>query len=176
MKRSDINPLPQYWDRYINQVPDVELSQAFDDSIRQIDQLDRTMLTRIGDKSYSPGKWTVKDIVQHITDVERVMCYRALLFARQNGATAQPFEQDTFAETANANGRTIDDLLDELKIVRRATIALYDTFNDDMLRAGGISWEHEISVLHLGFVIIGHQVHHFNVIAERYAALESAGN
>ena len=171
MKKSDINPLPQYWDSYINLVPDVELSQAFDDSIQQLNDVDRNRLTRIGDKSYAPGKWTVKDIFQHLTDGERVMAYRAVLFARQNGATAQGFEQDEFVENANANGRTIDDLLDELLIVRRATKALYESFTDDMLRARGVSWVHETSVLHLGFMIIGHQMHHFNVIAERYSAL-----
>lgn len=172
MRKSDINPLPQYWDRYINLVPDVELLQAFDDSIRQLNDLDRNLLTRLGDKTYSAGKWTVKDIIQHLTDGERVMCYRALLFARQNGTIAQGFEQNAFADNANANGRTIDDLLDELLSVRRATKALYDSFNDDMLRAGGISWEHETSVLHLGFMIVGHQIHHLNIIGERYSALD----
>jgi len=63
-------------------VPDVELSQAFDDSVRQLDQLDRIWLSRIADKTYSPGKWTVKDIIQHLIDAERIMAYRALLFAR----------------------------------------------------------------------------------------------
>ena len=74
MKKSDINPVPQYYDRYINLVPDVELSQAFDDSIRQIEDLDRSMLARVADKTYSPGKWTVKDIFQHHSDGERIMC------------------------------------------------------------------------------------------------------
>ncbi|HEX2271980.1 MAG TPA: hypothetical protein VHH35_20725, partial [Pyrinomonadaceae bacterium] len=81
MKRSDINPLPEYWERYIKLVPDVELPQAFEDSIRQLNDLDRTALARLDDKTYSPGKWSVKDIIQHLTDVERVMCYRALMFA-----------------------------------------------------------------------------------------------
>ena len=171
MKRSDINPLPQYWDRYINLVPDGELSQALDDSIRQVDELDRELLARFADKTYSPGKWTVKDIIQHLTDVERIMCYRAVLFARRNGTIPQGFDQDLFAVKANANGRTIDDLLDELLTVRRSTKTLFDSFDDDMLRASGVSWEHEISVLHLGFMIIGHQIHHFNIVAARYAAL-----
>jgi hypothetical protein len=171
MKKSDINPMPQYYDRYINLVPDVELSQALDDSVRQLDELDRNLLARVGDKTYSPGRWTVKDIIQHLSDAERIMCYRALLFARQNGTNPQGFDQDLFAVNANANGRTVDDLLDELMSVRHATRTLYDSFDDDMLRARGISWEHEVSVLDLGFTIIGHQLHHLNVIVEKYSAL-----
>jgi hypothetical protein len=172
MKRSEINPLPQYYDRYINLVPDVELSQAFVDSMRQLDSLDRKMLARLDDKTYSPGKWTVKDIIQHLSDTERVMCYRALLFARRNGTNPGGFDQDVFASNSNANSRTIDDLLDELVSVRRASKALYDSFDDDMLRARGISWEHEVSVLDLAFTILGHQIHHMNVIAERYSTLD----
>src|SRR5689334_19860587 len=171
MKRSDINPMPQYWDRYINLVPDVELSQAFADSIQQLGQLDRTALTRIGDQTYSPGKWTVKDIFQHVTDAERVLCYRALVFARRDGTTPSGFEQDIFAQNAATNRRTIDDLIDELVLVRRATKAMYDSFDDEMLKARGISWEYETAVVDLGFTIVGHQIHHLNVIAERYSTL-----
>lgn len=163
--------MPQYWDRYINLVPDVELSQAFEDSIRQLDQLDRTALARVGDQTYSPGKWTVKDIIQHLTDGERVLCYRALVFARRDEVTPPGFEQDVFAQNAATNRRTIDDLIDELLLVRRATKAMYDSFDDDMLKARGISWEYETSVLDLGFAILGHQIHHLNVIAERYSGL-----
>ena len=171
MKRSDINPMPQYWDRYINLVPDVELAQAFDGSIRQLEQVDRTALARVGDKTYSPGKWTVKDIIQHVSDAERVLCYRSLVFARRDGTTPSGFEQDIFAQNALPNRRSMDDLLDELIMVRRSTKAMYDSFTDDMLIARGISWEFETAVLDMGFTIIGHQIHHLNVIAERYSQL-----
>jgi len=162
--------MPGYYDRYINLVPDVELSQGLDDSLQQLNGLDRTALGRIADKSYAPGKWTIKDIIQHLTDGERIMTYRALMFARRD-PTAPGFDQEAFADNANANRRTIDDLLDELISVRRATKAMYDSFDDDMLLARGKSWEHEVSVLDLGFIILGHQIHHMNVIAERYSSL-----
>jgi hypothetical protein len=79
MKKSDINPMPQYFDRFINTVADVELSHAFDDSISQLDQLDKTLLTKLGGKTYAPGKWTAKGIIQHVTDFERIFAYRVLL-------------------------------------------------------------------------------------------------
>jgi hypothetical protein len=171
MKKSDINPLPQYYDRYINLVPDVELSQAFDDSLRQLNDLDRNLLAQLGDKSYAPGKWTLKDIIQHLTDGERIMSYRALMFARDNGSRVEGFDQEVFGANADTSRRTTDDLLEELIGVRRSTRALYDSFTEQMLVAKGLSWEHEISVLALGFMMLGHQIHHLNVIAEKYLPL-----
>lgn len=171
MKRSDIDPMPEYWERYINLVPDVELPQAFDDSIRQLENLNRSVLGPVADKTYSPGKWTMKDIIQHLTDCERIMCFRALMFARRDGATPPGFEQDDFAVNAGANRRTFDDLIDELINVRRATKSMYDSFDGEMLKARGMNWEVEVSVLEVGFIIVGHQIHHMNVMAEKYASL-----
>jgi hypothetical protein len=82
MKKSDINPIPDYYDRYINLVADVELSQAFDDSIWQLNNLDKDLLIKLDGKKYAPGKWTVKEIFQHVIDFERILAYRTLLFAR----------------------------------------------------------------------------------------------
>ena len=101
------------------------------------------------------------------------MGYRALMFARRD-PSAPGFDQDLFAVNADANRRTVDGLLDELISVRRSTKALYESFDDDMLRARGTSWEYELSVLDLGFTIIGHQIHHLNVIGERYSTLEES--
>jgi DinB family protein len=170
MKKSDINPMPQYYDRYINLAPDAELSRAFDDSIAQLDGLNRNLLDRLDGKTYESGKWTVNDIIQHVTDVERILAYRALLFARGNG-TSEGFDQNAFAANARADDRATDNLIDELITVRRATRSLYDGFDDQALQAKVISWEYEISVLALGFTIIGHQTHHLNVIQERYHPL-----
>jgi DinB superfamily len=166
--------MPQYYDRYINLAPDVELSQAFDDSLRQLDE-NRSLLARLDDKTYSPGKWSVKDIIQHLSDAERILCYRALMFARRSEEPLAGFDQELFAANANANRRSVYDLLDELVSVRRASKALFDSFDDDMLQAKGMSWEYEISVVALGFGIVGHQIHHFNVIRERYSTLAAAG-
>lgn len=171
MKKSDINPMPQYYDRYIKLVADVELSQAFDESITQLSELNRDLLARLDGKTYEPGKWTVKDIIQHVTDVERILAYRALLFARRNGTIPQGFDQNLFVTNARANERVIDDVIDELTTVRSATKSLYNGLDDEALQAKGISWEHEISVLALGFTIVGHQIHHLNVIQERYHPL-----
>ena len=171
MKRSHINSMPQYYDHYINLVADVELSEAFDQSIKQLNELDRDLLTRLADQMYAPDKWTVKEILQHVIDWERILSYRSLLFARSVGSNPQDIDQHLLAKNSLAKARTIDALIDELKALRLTTKRLYESFDDPVLLNTGISWKYETSVLAMGFMMIGHQIHHLKVIEEKYFPL-----
>ncbi|HEV8538223.1 MAG TPA: DinB family protein [Bacteroidota bacterium] len=171
MKKSDLHPIPQYYDRYINLVPDVELSQAFDASIRELDSLDRTKLARLEGKRYAPGKWTINDIFQHLTDTERIMCYRTLLYARRDSTYPPGFDQDLLALNAHADKRPVHNLIQELTDVRRATASLFGSFDDETLQNKGISWTYEVTVLAMGFMIVGHQIHHLKGIEDKYYPL-----
>jgi hypothetical protein len=171
MKRSEINPLPEYFDRYINLVADTELLDAFDASIEQINKLDRDLYTALGEKLYAPGKWTVKDIIQHIIDTERILTYRALRFARNDETPLPGFEESTLSMHTRANERSIVSLFDELLLVRRTTKIMFENFNTEMLLRNGTASGKKISVLALGFTIIGHQLHHLKIIEERYVPL-----
>jgi len=171
MKKSDIKLMPQYFDRYINQVADIELLQAIDDSIGQLNELDKSRLEKLGDWRYAPDKWTVKEIFQHVIDWERILAFRALLFARKEGSIPQGVDENLLAANMNANNRLIDDLIDELKIVRASTKSMFESFDDEMLQNTGINWKYEISVLALGFAIIGHQLHHLKIVEDKYFPL-----
>jgi DinB superfamily len=171
MKRSDINPMPEYYDRYINLVADVELSQAFDNSLRQLNELDRNLLMRLDGKKYAPDKWTANGILQHVIDFERILSYRSLLFARQEGSVPQGIDENLLAANMNAEKRSPDELVDELSIVRASTKSMFDSFDDQMLTSRGMNWKYEISVLAMGFSIIGHQIHHLKIIEEKYTPL-----
>jgi len=149
------------------------LSKAFDQSIRQLDELDRDRMTRLDDQTYAPGKWTVRDILQHVIDFERILSYRSLLFARGVGSAPPDIDQRLLARNSLANARTIDALIDELKALRLATEELYEGFDDHILLKTGISWKYETSVLAMGFMMIGHQIHHLKVIEEKYFPLLS---
>ncbi len=168
MKNSDINPMPEYFDRYINLVADVELSQTFDDSIAQLNKLDKDLLAKLDGKKYAPDKWTVKEIFQHVIDFERILSYRALLFARREGSIPQSIDEKLLGSNMCADKRAIDNLIEELKIVRASTKAMFESFDDEMLQAVGTNWKYEISVLAMGFSIIGHQIHHLKIIEEKY--------
>jgi len=171
MKKTAINPMPHYFDRYINLVGDVELKQAFADSLRQLDRLDKSLLTKLGGVTYAPGKWTVKDHLQHLSDAERIMSYRTLLFARRDRTVPACFDQDLLVANSRANKRTIDDLIGELKTVRASTKMMFDVFDNEELLNRGVNWKSEMSVLAMGFAIIGHQIHHLKIIEEKYFPL-----
>lgn len=163
--------MPEYFDRYIDLVEDIELSEAFDESIGQLKNLDINLLNKIGDGKYEPDKWTVKEIFQHFLDWERILSQRALLFARINGSVAQGVDENILAENTKAERRTIEDLIEELKIVRLATKILFTSFDEEILQNSGTSYKSEMSVLAMGFTIIGHQKHHLKIIEERYFPL-----
>ena len=171
MKRSDIKTMPQYFEKYINQVGDLELSQAFDESVKQLDRLNRDLLSRLDGKRYAPGKWTVKETFQHVIDWERILSFRTMLFARKEGSIPQGVDGDLLAANMKADWRTIDGLIGELRLTRLSTQALFESFDAETLQNTGVNWKYEISVLAMGFTIIGHQIHHLKIIEEKYHPL-----
>ncbi|MGB6268909.1 MAG: DinB family protein, partial [Olleya sp.] len=113
-------------------------------------------------------KWNIKEIINHLIDSERIFCYRALRFARQDNTALSGFNENDYVDFSHAKNRTIDSLIEEYKTVRQATITLYNSFTDESLLFRGIAGSGEVSVRALGFLIIGHEKHHINVIKQRY--------
>ena len=173
MKRSDIKIMPVYFSKYILLVEDIELDDAFQNNLAAIAGLDVARLNSLGDNVYAPGKWTIKDIFQHMIDTERVMGYRTLRFARQDGVIPQGYDQDLFAANANPGGREFREILDEFMLLHQATRLMFRSFNDETLQVTGINWDKEMSVLSMGFLITGHFIHHTKTITEKYLPLLS---
>ncbi len=165
--------MPDYFDRYINLVGDVELAQAFDDSLKQIDALDRNLLNKLDGVRYAPDKWTVKEIFQHVIDFERIFAYRALLFARREVSPPQGVDETKLAATMNADRREIGEIIEDLKTARLATKNLFASFDDEMLKNLGVCWKYEMQVLAVGFLAVGHQLHHLRIVEEKYYPLVS---
>lgn len=171
MKKSDAAWNPTYFDTYINKVADIPLADAMAQSLADLDALDMDTLHRLGDQVYAPGKWTVRDILQHLSDCERVFCYRALSFGRNDTPQLPGFDENVYAEHAGANDRPLEQVLEELRLVRKCTIALFNTFDDAALRRTGVMYKFELPVLAVGFTLVGHQIHHLGVLRERYFPL-----
>jgi len=171
MKRSAINPMPVFFDRYINLVEDIDLFEAFEKYTPEKIYSDRKILSDLGDRIYAADKWTVKDILQHVIDNERIMAYRALRFSRNDQTELPGYDEAILAANTIAYTRSVDDLLEEFNQVRISTIALFRNMNESMLLNAGTANNIQISPLALGFVIIGHPVHHMNIISERYFPL-----
>ena len=168
MTKSDISPMPIYFDRYINMVDDVPLSQALQISLEELKQAPVETWRAIGDRVYAEGKWTIKQILQHLIDTERIFSYRALCFARGEKATLPSYEEEEYAQQADTTHRTLEELVAELESVRHALISLFNSFTPEMLQRTGIGFKGPYAVLAIGFILAGHQRWHSRIIEERY--------
>ncbi|WP_296636796.1 DinB family protein [Polaribacter sp.] len=118
--------------------------------------------------AYSEGKWTLKELVQHTIDTERIFTYRALCFARNDKTDLPGFDQDIFTQNDNSNERKFEDLLNEMKVVRESSIALFKSFSNEVFERIGVASNNKMSVRALGYLFSGHQIHHLNIVKERY--------
>lgn len=171
MKKEFISPMPDYYDRYIHLVDDLPLTVALEKHFTNIQNLNLEVLNQLGDRTYAPEKWTFKEILQHLTDWERIFSYRALVFARQEPQIPSGHDENIMGANSKANNRPLQDIIDDFLVARRSTISLFRSFDDESLLTVGQNWNMKISVLAIGFTIIGHQIHHFNIVKERYLPL-----
>lgn len=175
MKKSEIPEMPQYFDRYINLVDDIDVVAALEAHGEFAEPVEATSIAALADRRYADEKWTVKEVIQHVTDNERIFCNRAIRFARMDNTPLPGYDENQYGQVMDLRERNIAHILEEFKAVRRATIMMFQSFNrDELLRSGtgsGIS----ISVLALGFMLVGHQKHHMQVIRERYFPLLEQG-
>jgi uncharacterized damage-inducible protein DinB len=121
-----------------------------------------------GEYRYAPGKWSIKELLCHMLDAERVFAYRALRFARNDQTELAGFDEKNYAPNANAHSRTLSQLADEFNRLRLTTIDLFESFTPEMLSRCGKANNNMVSVINLGYIIAGHEVHHRNILIERY--------
>jgi uncharacterized damage-inducible protein DinB len=120
------------------------------------------------DYRYAEGKWTIKDIIQHIIDAERIFSYRALRISRNDQTPLPGFEENSYVMQTNANARSIQQLLTEMAALRQSTLLLFKSFTLEQLQLIGTASDNPISVRAIGFIMIGHQKHHQRIFKERY--------
>ena len=170
MTKNDLSPseFNTYYGTYIKKTGNLTLRNGLKSSG------DKTMLFLKSipkDKlefRYAKDKWSIKEIIQHLMDAERVFSYRALRIARQDKTPLPGFKQDDYIQPSQANKRSIKDLMNEYKAIRMSTISLFESFSDDMLLQLGTASNSPVSVRAIGFIIMGHEIHHCQVIQERY--------
>lgn len=172
MTRLQIGELPKFFDRYIIlSEENLDLMDGLSTFSPENLFNDVEIYKAIGDEIYAPGKWTIRDLLQHCIDTERVMAYRALCFARNDETVLPGFDEELYSKNTTSTKRTLESLLEEFSIVRKSTIMLFESMDKTMLLRKGTANLTRISPLALGFVIIGHAKHHQNVIRERYYSL-----
>lgn len=172
MKNQEVKKNPEFLAYVLELNGDTELNEALQISLDQIDTLDVAQLNRIGLKTYAKDKWTIHKILQHLIDWERIWCFRAIIFARGEGTTPDAHDQEIMGNNSNADERSVEQLIDELRIVRQSTIMLFESFNKEILETNCVFFEYEMPLYTIGLTIRAHQIHHFNVIEERYLPLD----
>lgn len=164
------NEYAPYFEQYIQLVSVKSLSiiESLEKSQNDFESLLRNLPKEKHQFTYAEDKWTLKELIQHIIDTERVFCYRAMCFARNDKTFLPGFDQDIFVDNGNANQLDYFDLLDEMTTLRKSTIQLYKSFSDEALLRIGVASENKMSVRALGYLFSGHQLHHLNVVKKRY--------
>ncbi len=159
---------PPYFETYIKLVGEEELILAFREQHTLIDDFFSAIPPEKADHAYAPGKWTLKELLQHIIDTERIFNYRALAFARHEKTSLPGFDENEYAAHSKAVVRQWQTLCEELKAVRKSTLFLFESFDEETLLISGTANENLITVKALGYAIVGHIYHHKRIIEERY--------
>lgn len=168
MPKPDLAAVPSFYHRYIQQVVQDNLLPALNGSTVDTTGLLKSLSLSQWDHAYAPGKWTIKEVAQHLIDAERIFCYRALCIARGERAPLPGFDENDYAAASKAANREPRSLLQEFDVVRRGTAALFASFDDEQLSAAGTANSGQISVSAIGFIIAGHTQHHLRIVKERY--------
>lgn len=164
----DPSTLPSFYSGYVAHVAHLTLMDALNHSHEQLRKFFQSVPEEKGLHAYAPGKWTVKEVLCHIQDAERIFAYRALRFARNDQTELPGFDEVKYTPESNAHARTLKQLIDELERLRTTTIDLFASFTPEMFKRTGIANNNLVSVMNLGYIIAGHEMHHLEVLKSRY--------
>ena len=159
---------PAYQEKYISLVKSENIfEELYSEHIETME-----LVTSVDEETlqfrYAEGKWNIREIVQHMIDCERIYNYRALRFSRNDATVLSGFDENIFVANSNASKRDINDMVRELSVVRAATVELFKSFTDEMFDRKGTANNHEITVRAILYATLGHEIHHRNVIDEKY--------
>jgi hypothetical protein len=160
---------PAYFENYIKLVEVDTPQEAIEKYTASLDSFFTAIPSAKHLYKYAEEKWTVKEMLQHIIDTERIFAYRALSIARKDKTPLPGFDENAYAiAAANTNHRSWDSLIDEFKAVRKSTDLLLQSFNEEQLQQNGTTNERPNTVNAIGFIIFGHIIHHKKILEERY--------
>jgi hypothetical protein len=168
MANVDTGRIPEYYHKYVKQADHLDLPSALAFRRDALLPLLRSLPQEQWNHAYAPGKWTIKELVLHLIDGERIFSYRALRFARHDATPLPSFEENEYAKWSEAERRSPESIIAELEAVLAATDALFTNFSDDQLEQEGVASNNKVYVRGIGYIICGHVLHHTNILRERY--------
>lgn len=167
-----MRPLPSdyspFSETYVSLVETGDIKVMIKDSLKELEFFLQTIPADKADYAYAPGKWTVKEMLQHAVDTERVFAYRAMCFARGEQQPLPGFDQDEYALNVDVSARTLDGLKEEMILARKLSVILFENLREQDLNKRGIASNHPVTVLSYGYIMIGHWRHHQKMLKEKY--------
>jgi DinB superfamily len=159
---------PSYFQHYIDLVPEEDLQAAFTNQLPLITAFLQKITEEKSIHAYAPGKWTIKELLQHMIDTERVFAFRSLCFARKEKASLPGFDENDYAANSDAAKRSWAQLVEEFLAVRKTTELLFKSFTTEALQNSGVANNNPATVASMGFTTLGHVYHHKKILEERY--------
>jgi len=168
MHRPEKSEYDPYYEKYISLIIDNDIVPVLAGQMTELQDIFAAVPEEKGTYAYDEGKWTIKEVLSHLIDGERMFAYRVFRIARGDRTPIEGFEQDGYIENSHANDRTFSELLDEMNLLRRGNVLLFKNLSDaDWIRTG-IANNVEVSVRALAFVMVGHIRHHMTILRSRY--------
>ncbi len=163
----EVTEYAPFYGTYVSLINE-EIFSALENQIKATQDLLKQIPEEKGTYSYAEGKWSIKELVGHLIDTERIMAYRALRFARNDAKPIDGFEQNDYIENADFNSCSLSDLAKEFGLVRDANILMFKNFTPEAWNRTGIASESPVTVRALAYIIAGHELHHIGILKERY--------
>ncbi len=170
MRRPDASEYEAYYGLYVDQVPDGDVMEILGAGAGLTARALEGLPAQRETFSYQPGKWSVREVLGHVVDVERVFSYRALSIARADPARLPSMDQDQWAAGSNADERTVASLLEDLARARASSLAILGSLPEDAWDRRGIASDFELTVRACAYILAGHEIHHRRVLGEKYLA------
>ena len=166
--RPEKNEYASYYDKYVSLVPDADVVETLERQIEDTLALLRGVGEERAGHRYAPGKWSIKEVVGHLIDTERIFAYRALAIARGEQKPLPGMDQNEYMAGANFDARTLADLLDEFERVRRSNVLMLRGLSDEAWSRRGVASDNEVTVRAIAYIIAGHEAHHVQILRTRY--------
>jgi len=168
MSHVDLSRVFEYYHKYINLAINDDLKTALEKHQTELSSFLKDIPKKKWNYRYAEGKWSIKEVVQHIIDAERVFTYRALCFARKDQTPLPSFDENIFAANSKAEDRSKKELLKELRTVQDSSAQLFGSFDEEQLNQSGIASDKPTYVKGIAYIVVGHSLHHKNILEERY--------
>ncbi len=173
LSKPETNEYPRYYKEYVNNVPEGDIHQILDVQLKQTMDLFKDLSEEQAMFRYAPGKWTIKEVIGHMTDTERIMCYRLLCIARGEQEMLPGYNDDEYVRRGNFNRFSLPELLHYQSLVRQNTIILLSSMDEEALLQRGNANGSEVTARAIAYIIVGHEIHHRTLIKDRYLSSDN---